>query len=194
MGQNRKICVGAFHGPHGVRGQLRLASYTDDPVALFDYVPLSDEKDTKSFDIKKQGVAKKGFIVSVGGVADRNAAEALRGTKLFVDRDMLPETESDEGEYYFSDLLGLKVKDQEGKEIGEVQAVHDFGAGDILEIRPAEGKSFMLPFKEDFIPVIDIDAGVVEAIVPDGWLKDEKQPKEQRMKLEDAPKGAADSE
>lgn len=172
MAQKDKVCVGCLLAPHGVRGQIRLASYTDEPLSIFSYVPLSDEKGTRAFDIKKQGSLKKGYFVSVEGITDRNAAEALRGTKLYADRDSLPEEEM--GEYYFADLLGLKVHDQEDKEIGEIQAVHNFGAGDILEIRPSTGKSFMLPFDEKFIPEIDLEAGLAHAFVPENWLKEEK--------------------
>ncbi len=172
MGQKGKVCIGCLLAPHGVHGQTRLASYTSDPAALFSYVPLSDDKGTRSFDIKRQGTAKKGFIVSIEGVNDRNEAEALRGTKLYVDRNVLPEEQEDE--YYFADLLGLKVRDQNAEEIGEIQAVHNFGAGDIIEIRPPKGKSFMLPFDDAFVPEINVEAGLVHVFVPEGWLKEEK--------------------
>lgn len=187
MAQNRKICVGIFLGSHGVRGQVRLGSYTDDPEAIFDYVPLSDEKGTRNFNVMFKGMSKKAFIASVEGVMDRDASDALRGVKLYVDRDKLPNTEEDTGEYYYSDLLGLKVKDQTDAEVGEVQAVHDFGAGDLLEIRPSKGKSFMLPFKDAFVPVVDVEAGFVQVNIPEDWLTEEKPPKEKKTKRKSKP-------
>lgn len=173
-----KICVGRFIGPHGVRGQVKLHSFTDDPEVIFDYAPLTDETGAREFQLTPRGVGKDHYIVSVKGVTTREAAEELKGTRLYLDRDALPE--GDEGEYYYVDLIGLKAKEGPDKIIGEVIAVHDHGAGAFLEIQPEQGKSFMMPFKDAFVPVVDIAGGFVELMIPEGWLET-KPPQEEKQ-------------
>jgi len=180
--QDNKICIGSFHAPHGVRGQIRLASYTADPLAIFSYSPLTDEKGERTFVLKKHGETKKGFIVSVKEIENRNDAEILQGTDIYINRDQLPEVQEDDGEFYYADLHGLKVVDQNNIVIGEVYDIHNFGAGDILEVMPPKGKSFMMPFKDEFISEMDIKARFIKVIVPDGWLEQEKQSKEKSNK------------
>lgn len=175
MTKSSKICVGKFLGPHGVRGQVRLASFTDDPESIFDYEPLTDEKGTREFALIVRGVGKDHYIVSVKGCDTRDAAEKLKGVMLYVDRDALPE--EDDGEYYFADLIGLAAKDTNGASVGVVIDVHDYGAGAFLEIKPAHAKSFMLPFKDAFVPTVDLEKGIVEVLIPEGWLADDKPPK-----------------
>lgn len=172
MDQDRKICVGKFIGPHGVRGQVRLASFTDDPESIFEYEPLTDEKGAREYELIVRGVGKDHYIVSVNGCDTRDAAEKLKGVMLYVDRDALPE--EDDGEYYFADLIGLKAQDAQGVAVGDVIDVHDYGAGAFLEIKPAHAKSFMLPFKDAFVPTVDLEKGLVEVIIPEGWLSEEK--------------------
>jgi len=180
MKQNKKICVGIILGPHGVRGQVKLGSYTAEPEALFDYAPLTDESGARVFDVTFRGVGSDHFLAVIAGVSDRDAAQALKGTKLFVDRAALPPEE--EGEYYLADLLGLAAQDQKGQSVGIVQEVHDYGAGVFLEIKPANAKSFMLPFKDAFVPSVDLAAGTMEVVIPEGWLMEEKKPKEKKEK------------
>jgi len=175
---NTKICVGIILGPHGVRGQLRLGTYTEDPESIFDYAPLTDEKGVHVFDITVRGVGKDHYIISEKSCTSREEAEKLKGTKLYVDRAALPE--EDDGEYYHADLIGLKAQDAQGADIGIVQDVHDYGAGAFLEIKPAHAKSFMLPFKDAFVPTVNLETGIVEVIIPEGWLADEKPPKEKK--------------
>ena len=184
MKLEKKICVGIILGPHGVRGQIKLGTYTEEPEAIFDYAPLTDEKGVRTFKLTFRGTGKDHYIASLAGIATREEVEKLKGTKLYVDRDALPAEE--EGEYYFADLIGLTAKDAAGKTVGVVEDVHDYGAGTFLEIKPANAKSFMLPFKDAFVPTVDLAGGVVIVEIPEGWLAEEKQPKEEKPKKEES--------
>ena len=104
----------------------------------------------------------------------REEAQTLKGTKLYMDRAALPKAKK--GEYYHADLIGLAAQDAQGKNIGIVKEVYDYGAGTFLEIKPANAKSFMLPFTSAFVPVVDIKNGIVEIVIPEGWLSEEKPP------------------
>ena len=172
MSKDRKICVGLITGPQGIRGQVRLRSFTEDPEAIFDYKPLTDEAGERTFAIRPMGVAKDVFIASVDGVKDRNAAEALHGTKLYFDRTKLPKAKK--GQYYESELIGLTAKDAGGKVYGKILATHDYGAGPFLEIGTNKKDSFMLPFTDACVPEIDMASGTAMVVVPDGWLNKEK--------------------
>ncbi|HBM91142.1 MAG TPA: 16S rRNA processing protein RimM [Rhodospirillaceae bacterium] len=166
------ICVGILAGPHGVRGQVRLRSLTQDPAALFSYGALTDKTGGRSFKIKKDGKSKDCFIVSIEGIDDRDAAEKLKKTELFVDRAVLPPPQ--DGEYYLTDLIGLEARSEKEDITGTIEKIHDYGAGIFLEIKPPHAKSFMLPFKDEFVPMVDIEKGFVTIIIPDDWLKEEK--------------------
>lgn len=171
---SHKICVGVIMGAHGVRGEVRLRSFTDDSNAIFSYKPVTDEEEKRVFAPKRKGAMKDHFIASLKGVTNREEAEALRGTKLYVDRSVLPS--AGKGEYYEADLVGLAVKTSDGKTLGKVLALHDFGAGAFLEIEPVKGKNFMLPFTDDFVPVVDVAKGFVQIVMPEGWLETETEP------------------
>lgn len=160
-------------GAHGIRGQVRLRSFTDDPESIFDYEPLTDEKGERVFALTPDGVNKDAYIVTIDGVKDRNASEALRGTKLFIDRKKLPKTKK--GQYYEVDLIGLAAKDETGKIYGKILGVHNYGAGPFLEIGTNKKDSFMLPFTDACVPDVDVKSGSVTINPPDGWLKDEKE-------------------
>lgn len=174
MDQNKRICIGFIMGPQGVQGQVRVRSSTQNPADLFSYGILTDEKGERPYDLKLCGQSKGDFVASLKGVTSRNEAEDLKGTKLFVERDVLPPPPEDE--YYLADLVSLDVHDDKGASIGTVQATHDYGAGIFLEIKPHEGKSFMLPFKDAFIPTVDTNSGFIQVLLPEDWLKEEKQP------------------
>ena len=130
-----RILLGHISTAHGVRGDVVIKSLTEDPADIATYGPLSDEDGQRQFDIKVVRVTNKGVIARVAGVTDRNAAEALRGTKLYVDRHKLPALEADE--VYHTDIIGLIARRGDGSEVGEIVAVQNFGAGDLLEIRLA---------------------------------------------------------
>jgi 16S rRNA processing protein RimM len=144
---------------HGIKGELRVKTFTGDPQALADYGPLY-AKDGRAFEIAAIRPAKEVVVVRFKGVNDRNAAEALAGTELFVDRSALPE-DMDEGEFYHADLIGLSVKDEAGETVGKVTAVQNFGGGDILEVQYAGRKGILIPFTEAAVPEVDLVAGFI---------------------------------
>jgi 16S rRNA processing protein RimM len=160
-GTPQKILVGVFGAPHGIRGEVRLKSYTGDPAAIGGYGPLYDESGARRFSIDAlRPIGKDLFVARVAGVGDRSAAEALNGTELFVPRDALSALE--EEEFYYADLIGLRVENEDGEIFGTVVAVHNFGAGDVLEIAPpadaANKTTAMLPFSRALVPVVDVSA------------------------------------
>jgi 16S rRNA processing protein RimM len=163
-----KLCVGLISGAHGIRGQVRLRSFTDDPESIFDYKPLMSEDGEREFKLEPKGINKDQFIVEVEGVADRNGAEALRGTKLFVERLKLPKPKKNQ--YYDADLIGLAAKDGQGKDYGKILAVHNYGAGPFLEIGTNKKDSFMLPFTDACVPGVDVAGGFALIAPPEGWL------------------------
>ena len=156
--------VGVITGPHGVRGLVKVKSFTADPSDLTAYGPLTDETGSSAFDLDIRGEAKGQFIIKVDGVEDRNKAELLKGTKLFISRAALPQPEEDE--FYHADLIGLATVLPDGSEHGRVSAVHDFGAGDLLEIAIAGGGTVYLPFTLDAVPNVDLAAGRVTVDPP----------------------------
>ena len=153
-----RICVAQIGGPHGIRGEVKLKSFTADPLAVKDYGPLTSEDGSTQFEIETVRPAKSHLVARFRGVDDRNAAERLTNLKLFVPRDRLPPPAADE--FYHVDLIGLSAVTSDGAEVGTVVAIHDFGAGDILELRPpAGGASLLLPFTDTFVPSVDIAGG-----------------------------------
>lgn len=168
MAGERRICVGMIAGAHGIRGHVRLRSFMAEPEDIALYHPVTDEKGGQVFDITIHKAMKDFFVAEVDGVKDRNAAEALGGTRLYVAREILPE--AGEGQYYQADLVGLAAVDGSGKSYGQVMAVHDYGAGVFLEIGSNKKDSFMLPFKDAQVPEVDLATGRVVIAVPDGWL------------------------
>ena len=152
------VCLGVISKPKGVRGQVRISSFTDQPEDLTSYGPLSDGPGGRVLDVTIREILKGGIVVAaIAGVADRDGAEALRGVELHVPRAALPEAEGDE--YYHADLIGLAVIGADGVALGAVAALHNFGAGDILEVIGGDGDSFMLPFTRETVPKIDIAGG-----------------------------------
>ncbi len=152
-----RLCLGVILGAHGVDGKVRIKSFTEDPKAIADYGTLSDAAGEQCFQLTLCGRAKGMLLAKVSGVASRDAAEVLAGTELFVSRDALPEPEPEE--YYHTDLIGLAVEDLTGADLGRVKAVHDFGAGAILEIAQPCGKAWMLPFTEAAVPRVELEPG-----------------------------------
>ena len=149
-----RICVGAIAGAFGVHGEARIKSFGAEPEAIADYAPLTAE-DGRSFDLKITRAIKDGFAVRLSGVATREQAEALRGTRLYAPRERLPALPDDE--FYHADLIGLTVVDTGGAELGRVRAVHDFGAGDVLEVLGS--KEHMIPFTRAAVPTVDLTSG-----------------------------------
>jgi len=161
----RRVCLGQIGAAHGVRGEVRLHSFTADPTAITSYGPLETE-DGRVFKIETMRRAKDHFVARISGVADRNAAALLKNIKLYVPRERLPEPEEPD-EFYHADLIGLSVVDQAGQKRGTVVAVHNFGAGDLIEVAPdAGGKTELLPFDETHVPTVDIAAGKIVVVPP----------------------------
>nr|WP_246513527.1 ribosome maturation factor RimM [Azospirillum picis] len=160
-----RVCVGQFAGSHGVRGLVKLRSFTAEPADVATYGPLFDEAGARRFGVTLQGMVKDNFLARVDGVATREQAQALAGVRLYVDRAALPETE-DEDEFYHADLIGLRAELADGTLYGTVKAVFDFGAGDMLEIRVGSGALEMLPFSKACVPVVDVPNGRVVVDLP----------------------------
>lgn len=155
--QRYPICLGQFGAAHGLKGDIRLKTYTADPFAIGEYGPLSSE-DGRSFEITHLRDAKEVLIAKVKGILDRNAAEKLTNLKLYVDREKLGETQ-EEDEFFHADLVGLKVENEMGNQLGTIQALFNFGAGDMLEIRlSGHGRTVLLPFTKAAVPVVDVKA------------------------------------
>jgi 16S rRNA processing protein RimM len=155
-----RICVAKIGAPHGVRGEVRLWSYTEDPLALKDYGALESEDGAAHFTIETIRPAKGHLVARLSGIGDRDAAARLTNTELYVPRERLPATKRDE--FYHADLIGLAAVDTSGATIGAVVAVHNFGAGDLIEVKPAAGNTtVMIPFTEEAVTEVDVAGGRV---------------------------------
>lgn len=154
------VLMATIGAAQGLRGEVRVRSYTSDPTALGDYGKLHTE-DGRVFEILEIREAKNIAIVRFMGINDRNSAEALAGVELFIERDNLPDEELEDDEFYYADLEGLEVVDQDGKSYGTVSAVHDFGAGDLLEIKGPGRRPALIPFSEAAVLEIDLEGGKV---------------------------------
>ena len=161
-----RICVGQILGAHGIRGMVKLASYTEDPEAIASYGDLTDEAGTRIFSVTLVGAAKDHWLAKVAGVEDRDAAEALKRTQLYVERDRLPPP--DEDEFYHADLIGLRAELADGTAMGTVAGIHNFGAGDVIEIALPSGKRPLLPFDLQTVPEIDLTGGRLVIDPPPG--------------------------
>lgn len=157
-----RVCVGEITTAHGVRGLVKVRCYCEDPDLLDQMGPLfTSESGDKTLELTLEREANGIFLASVDGIPDRTAAEKLRGTKLYLPRDMLPDID-DDGTFYYIDLIGLKAIDATGAHRGQVVAVQNFGAGDLIEIRPVTGgETYYLPFDNEFVPHVDIAGGCV---------------------------------
>ncbi|NTS32644.1 ribosome maturation factor RimM [Phyllobacterium sp. BT25] len=167
---------------HGTRGELRVKTFTGDPMALGDYGMLYDETG-RPFEVLDIRPAKTVVVVRFRGVNDRNMAEALNGTTLFIDRSQLPQ-DLDEDEYYHSDLIGLDAVDADGNTFGKVSAMFDFGGGDLLELTIQGKRPMLIPFTQAAVPSVDVKAGhVVIDPVAAGLIPDADEAEERRRQL-----------
>lgn len=171
--QDRRILLGEITGAHGIRGEVIIRSYTEAPEDIAAYGPLGSEANDRSFTITVRRAMPKGVVAAIAGLSDRTAAEKLKGTRLYVPRSALPATA--DSEYFHADLIGLDAIDATGAEIGHVIAVHNFGAGDILEIRKAGAKeTLLIPFTDAAVPRVDVAAGQVVVALPEEVLASEE--------------------
>lgn len=152
------ILVGVIGAAQGLRGEVRVKPFTEDPTAIAEYGALY-AADGRRFEILDHRVAKTVVVVRFRGVNDRTAAEALKGLELFIDRSSLPDDELEEDEYFHADLEGLEAWDSEGRFWGRVSGVLDFGGGDLLELRDASKKPVVIPFTLAAVPKVDLEAG-----------------------------------
>ena len=164
-----RVLLGEIGAAQGLKGEVRLRSYTQDPEAIARYGALEDEQG-RAIEIERVRVTPKALIARIKGVTTREGAEALTHTKLYIDRARLPEREEDE--WYHSDLIGLAAVNQAGESIGTVVAVHNFGAGDLIEIQPATGGATVLvPFTRDTVPEVDVEGGRLTLAPPEGLFE-----------------------
>ena len=171
MAAGARVCLGQIGAAHGVRGEVRLHSFTAEPGAIANYGPLETE-DGRILEIEAMRPAKDHFVIRLNGVRDRDAAAALTNTKLYVPRERLPAT-AEPDEFYHADLIGLAAVDRAGQKLGTVVAVHNFGAGDLIEVRlDANGRTELIPFDTTHVPQVDVPAGRVVIDPPHGLLKD----------------------
>jgi 16S rRNA processing protein RimM len=164
-----RVCLGIITGPHGVRGLVRIKSFTAAPEGVAAYGPLEDEAGTRSVTLELTGAVKGVVLARIDGVEDRDAAERLKGMRLYLPRAALPEPEAEE--YYHADLIGLAVELEDGTAFGRVRAVLEFGAGDSIEIERAVGGVVIVPFTRAAVPVVDIAAGRLVVVPPAGLLE-----------------------
>jgi 16S rRNA processing protein RimM len=163
---NDRVLLGEIGAAQGLKGEVRLRSYTQDPTAIARYGALDDEHGRK-IEIESLRVTPKALIARIKGVTTREGAEALANTKLYVARNRLPER--DEEEWYHADLIGLTVVNAGGAPIGTVIAVQNFGAGDLIEIKPsAGGPTVLVPFTRDAVPEVDVEGGRLVLVPPQG--------------------------
>jgi 16S rRNA processing protein RimM len=155
-----RICLGQIGAAHGVRGEVRLRSFTAEPEAITRYGPLETDEG-RVIEIEALRPAKDCFVARLAGVHDRGAAERLCNIKLYVPRERLPAPEAAD-EFYHADLIGLRVVDRGGKQVGTVVAIHNFGAGDLIEMRPTDSdKTELLPFDATTVPEVDVASGKI---------------------------------
>jgi 16S rRNA processing protein RimM len=159
------ILVGRVAGAFGVKGEVRITSYTAEPEALLDYKSTLREDGSPGLTLTSGRPAKGGLVVRAAEVETREQAEALRGLRLYIRREALPEP--DEDEFYVTDLIGLSVETPAGEPLGRIKSVQDFGAGDLLEIAPPEGPTWYLPFTKDAVPEVRLADGKVVAVKPE---------------------------
>src|SRR5258708_29303342 len=159
-----QICVARIGAAHGVRGAVKLWTFTEDPLAVRDYGPLMTKDGARQFEVTHAREAKDHLVATIKGVATREDAERLNGIELYIAREKLPATDDDE--YYHADLIGLAAVNAANEPIGRVTAIHNFGAGDIIEIAPPHGTSMLLPFTNAVVPSVDLPAGRVVIELP----------------------------
>jgi len=167
-----RVCVGAIMGAHGVRGEVRIKCFTERPKDVGAFGPVETEDGKQRFTVKVTRSVKEGVAASLSGIADRDTAEALKGNRLYVPRSALPVLSEDADEYYLADLIGLAVRWVDGpQEEGKVIAVHNFGAGDLVEVAPAavssmKPQTLLLPFEREVVTQVNVTEGYISVLLP----------------------------
>ncbi|HEV2561346.1 MAG TPA: ribosome maturation factor RimM [Rhizomicrobium sp.] len=169
---SKGILLGAIIGAQGLKGEVKVKTFTETPESLGAYGALHSE-DGRVFKVASARAMKSDVAIArFEGIADRDAAEALKGVQLFVHRDQLPATQAEE--FYHADLIGLSAEDSEGRLIGTVLAIHNYGAGDVIEIARTDGGNLLLPFTREFAPTVDVKGGRLVIAVPEETETGEK--------------------
>jgi len=164
-----KTCVGAIAGSFGINGEVRLKSFCSEPSDIGSYNPLASVDGLQSFQVNITGKLREGLSAKIDGVSNKEQAEKLKGTRLYANRDRLPNLSNDE--YYHTDLIGMKIKNTGGDEIGRVDAVHDYGAGPILEIFiQGLNDTVLIPFSEKSVPMVDLEEKFIIIDPPEGLI------------------------
>jgi 16S rRNA processing protein RimM len=165
-----RICVARIGAAHGIKGEVKLWSFTADPAAVADYGPQESQDGTQRFEIEALRPAKDHLVVRLAGVRDRDAAERLTNLDLYVARDRLPAPAAEE--FYHADLIGLQAEDRDGTALATIVGIQDFGAGDLLELRPpGAADTVLMPFNDTTVPVVDIEGGRIVIDPPQGLFK-----------------------
>jgi len=166
MGSERRVLMGLVLGAHGIKGTVRVLSYAATPEDIASYGPLEAESGGRKFSLTVVGKARGAVLAEVDGIGDRDAAAALKGTKLYVQRAALPTPA--EGEFYWDDLVGLRAELTDGAVLGAVVAVHDYGGRPSLEVKRKTGAPVIMPFTNRVVPVVDVAAGKLVIDPPEG--------------------------
>ena len=180
-----RILIGVVVGAHGVRGEVKIKSFTAAAADVAAYGPVTDEAGERRLKLKVTGQAKGVVVARIDGVADRNAAEALKGVELFVERARLPAPDDPE-EYYLADLIGLGAFDAKGAKLGEIVSVDNYGAGDLLLVVPESGDGFVVPFAKAFVPVVDVKGGRVVLDLPADFFEVPESEEAEAAELQEA--------
>lgn len=170
----KRILIGAIASAHGVRGEVKIKAFTGSPADVASYGPVEDESGKRRFDIRKTGLARGLVIARLAGIEDRDAAEALRGMRLYVGREALGKKPKGSGKaqelWFHADLIGLQAVDTKGAGLGKVKSVLNHGAGDILEVTDEAGATQLYPFTKRVVTKVDVEAGRIE-IDPPEWIE-----------------------
>jgi 16S rRNA processing protein RimM len=169
-----RICIARIGAAHGVRGEVKLWPFTHDPMAVMHYGPLTTKDGKHAFEVERARVVKDHLVAVLKGITSREDAERINNLELYISRDKLPATDDDE--YYHADLIGLRAIGAQGEAIGKVLAIHNFGAGDIIEITPPQGAALLLPFTNAVVPTVDLANGHVVIVMPTE-IEGEEKPK-----------------
>jgi 16S rRNA processing protein RimM len=171
-----RILLGQIGAAHGIKGQVRIATHTQDPQAIGSYGPLETDRPGLTITLTKVRLQKNVVIAHIKGISDRTAAEQLNGVNLYIDREKLPEPD-DEDDFYHADLIGLDARLDSGVTIGKVSAVPNFGAGDLIEVKdPQSGDTYLYPFTRAVVPVVDLAGGFLTIVVPLDAPEGEEEP------------------
>jgi 16S rRNA processing protein RimM len=176
VSDSKHILMGRIGAAHGIKGEVRIQSFTDEPLALATYGPLSTNKPGLTLEIEHARATTNMLVARLKGVANRTAAEKLNGVELYVDRDMLPPPDDDD-DFYHADLIGLEARLADGTVLGRVTAIPNFGASDLLEVRDGQsGDTYLYPFTRAVVPEVHIGEGFVVIEVPTEAEPGEEEP------------------